>query len=571
MDKIKEYYIREFSSTIRRYEQREFHVEDRPANIKSGKLPLFILCYRLKQNLLQHKWDKWIQNSNVIHNYTVDLRIILSRQRADEEFLSELEIHALSKWVNQNYYLDPTGIAFLLKSCKKKQLIVMALQNLRLEQYKPGDGILFQNTLPHMLDGLFTIISGACDILLFPEKSPLNIELLRCCKEKDWHNAKEVLKNAILLNTLSSPSGFGELASLAMVKRTASVRAKLESNTLTELIIISRSILYELLMLVTKSSDQSEAAIESNTNESGMTETIDFLRQSGLGSGANSKQLYAISISMKKKTLNSGKVLYFKNQPSTCIYIIITGEVMLDTEFEFSSTDTYNNNDRDGNNNNCSSKKEYPFVNTLPFNCYLLSNNSILGEEGFICDDRRVYESTAVVISKTLVVFELTGYALRYLIEKLKCSRYSALIYKDTSTWCEAIKEAEDNSVYTIFRTLRQAISETNPYRSITPNTGANDDNENNMNKFVPSRKESIDFNHLSVIKIISPKPLKTKRNSVNFNKTNNKLLVWKEPYSHVPVLVLDIAIKIKKGNRKEEVIRQRTVKRVSYFLNNHI
>ena len=300
--------------------------------------------------------------------------------------------------------------------------------------------VLFQNTLPRSEDGLFTILCGTCDVLQFTECSMALLNLGVYFKNRDWESAKEIIDSARLINSMGSPTGFGELASLALIKRTASVRASLNQSIYTELLIIPRKCLYSVLA----------SSVHAGSDIQSTSEAIDFLRQSGLGMSVPSRDLFNIASSMKKKTLCRGSVLYFKNQVGQYCYIVVSGELLADTQY-----------------NPGENPSEYPYYSTLPANCYILSNGSLLGDEAFMGNLGGRYESTTAVITEFAVVFELSGDALEFLVEKLNASRYSALAYKQTSPWSVPIALADSNCVYSMFNSLRKCISEANPYRGV--------------------------------------------------------------------------------------------------------
>lgn len=460
----KSYYMREHSNIVRKYSaHRDSMADDPPAKISSDirQAVLVIMC-RKKQRLLQQALEQWTRATNVVHDYTIDLRIILARQRNVTESLDELEIEVLYKWMIQNYASDPTGIANLLKSCRKKEAVVQALQDLRLEQFAPGDGILFQNTFPRAEDGLFTVLSGECDVLQFAEGSLSLIEMGRAVKEKNWEGASTMLNDARLINTMRAPTGFGELASLALIKRTASVRARVDQDILTELLIISRKSLFALLSASSRFGEEMH-------NHS---EAIDFLRQSGLGVSVSSRELFSIAASMRKRVVTRGSLLYRKHDLALCVYVVVSGEIIVDTEYEPPELLSNRGAKETG--------AEFPFLSSLPENCYILSNGSLLGDEAFAGGGAetlsgvelassasvRYYESSAAVISEMAVLFEVTGVGLQFLIDRLNGGRYSALAYRDLSPFGGGlVPQADANSIHTIFNSLRRCIAEANPQR----------------------------------------------------------------------------------------------------------
>eukprot|EP01035_Chromulina_nebulosa_P027890 gene27890-36736_t len=150
--------------------------------------------------------------------------------------------------------------------------------------------------------------------------------------------------------------------------------------------------------------------------------------------------------SMIRRTLVQGDILYIKGEPVRSVYLVVSGEFILDTGDVV----------RDG--------KLEPFRNPLVENCYHLSSGSILGDEG-ITGLYNQFDSTAVVISEAAVVFETIGFGTTFLEEKIKSLRYCALAYKDRSRWTPPLTLAEQMNPYTYFNSLRKCISSAQPFR----------------------------------------------------------------------------------------------------------
>lgn len=117
---INELYIRHLSSSIR--ETRSIQLknyrtysmeEDICIQCDHETTCLLTLFLRNKARILQQAWKKWTSET-VSHNYTSDLKIILSKQLDSDELRTELEIEVLYKWVIQNCDKDFTNIAHLL-------------------------------------------------------------------------------------------------------------------------------------------------------------------------------------------------------------------------------------------------------------------------------------------------------------------------------------------------------------------------------------------------------------------------------------------------------------------------
>jgi hypothetical protein len=227
-------YLREHSTLFRKRSQPnkegEYSLLEDPIVEIAGlaRIIVTILC-RNKQRLLQQAWSKWVKNVNppVVHDYTSDLKTILMRQLANDEMRSELEIEVLYKWAMQHADKDPTGVASILCFCKRKNVVVRALQLCRLERFHPGDGVIFQGQFPRPEDGHFTVISGRFEALQFPDNSIRILNVHEAVKTRSWMKVNTILKEALVLSEIMYPSGFGELATLTNTQRTASIRCAL--------------------------------------------------------------------------------------------------------------------------------------------------------------------------------------------------------------------------------------------------------------------------------------------------------------------------------------------------------
>lgn len=430
----KKLYIREYSTILRK--QRNvigLHSlrEDSPASLNDGLARcIIIMICRNKQRIYQQAWNRWTKNTDVIHDYTKDLRSILLRKIPDDQPRSELEIGILCKWATQVGNGDPTGIAYAINCCKSKKAIINLFQHCRLECYLPNQTILFQGSLPRIEDGHFTIIQGEVDILCVQDGSVKLLQLQKLAKDQAWDEAKKLLAHVKSLASIQLPGGFGELATLSHAPRTASVRAS--SYGITELLVVPKNELLECIGRGTKGGDTGKA--------------IDFLRQTGLASRISPKDLVTAANSMKKHIFLKGDILFLKGEPVNALYLVVSGDILLDV-------------------NDCDvGKHQIPFLNSEISNYYNLSSNSVLGDEGLTGQDNR-YESSAVVVSNAAVIFEATGFSFAFLAESIGAIRYCALAYKELPRLSPAIIAAEDVNVYSKFNTLRKCISYAKPQR----------------------------------------------------------------------------------------------------------
>jgi CRP-like cAMP-binding protein len=439
----KRLYMREHSNVIRKFQSMKLldKMEENPIfNIEGTNRLIIVTICRIRQRTLTHAWRRLVRNTGVKHDYELDAKVILSRKLPDEELRTELEIEVLFNWIYSTKDIDPTGIANTIFLCKKRSAIYNALQQLRLEFYEPGETVLFQGDIPRPEDGHFTIFNGSCDVVQFPDESMPLMKLLYLAKKKKWDDARKLLMQSIVLARITKGSGFGELSTLTGVKRAATIRTDATSNTPTEIVVLPKQALLDCLK--SRRQDGVEGAAPS--------EAMDFMRQSGLANRISPKDLVRVAQNMVRRTLLQGEILYFKGETVKSLFLVVSGELLLDTgEFLV-----------DG--------KPEAFINSNPDNCYHMSSGSILGDEGVVGQSNR-FSSTAVVVSDAAVVFEAVGFSMNFLTEKISALRYCALTYRDKSRWSAPIHLAEEINPYTYFHSLRKAIAYTHPYRGSRP------------------------------------------------------------------------------------------------------
>jgi hypothetical protein len=385
-----------------------------------------------------------VKNLGIKHNYESDARTILYRKIPEHELRSELEIEVLYKWVLQVKDEDPTGIANTIFLCKKKAVMYAALQQLRLEFYAPGDTVLFQGDIPRPEDGHFTIFKGECEVLQFPDESVPLMKLLYYAKKKRWDDAKMLLNAAAIVARIPKLSGFGELSTLTGVKRAATIRTvpKATEREPTEILILSKDALLDCLK--SRTAEEIEGATTS--------EAIDFLRQSGLANRISPKDLVSAASSMIRRTLLLGDILYYKGQPANSLFLIVSGEFLLDIgEYVVNGQPS-------------------AFALASAESCFHLTSGSILGDEGVV-GENKFYGATAAVVSTSAVVFEAIGFGMHFLAEKIGGLRYSALYYRDKLCWDFANPIAEQMNPYTFFNSLRKCVSLSKPFRALESTT----------------------------------------------------------------------------------------------------
>jgi CRP-like cAMP-binding protein len=440
----KRLYMREHSNVVRKFQTLKNldKMEENPIfNIEGTNRLIIVTICRIRQRMLSVAWKKLVGKTGVSHNYELDARIILSRKLPDEELRTEIEIEVLYKWIQQTKDNDPTGIANTIFLCKRRSAIYNALQQLRLEFFDPGETVLFQGDIPRPEDGHFTIFSGACEVLQFPEESMLLMKLLYLAKRKKWDESKKLLNEALVLAKITKGSGFGELSTLTGVKRAATIRTDPLSTAATEIVVLPKQALLDCL----------KSRRQDGVDGAAPSEAMDFMRQSGLANRISPKDLVRVAQSMIRRTLLQGDVVYYKGEVVKSLFLVVSGELLLDTgDFVF-----------DG--------RAQPFINSNPDNCFHMSSGSILGDEG-VSGQNNKFEATAAVVSDAAVVFEAVGFGMEFLIEKISALRYCALSYRDKSRWSAPIHQAEEINPYTYFHSLRKAVAFTHPYRGSRAN-----------------------------------------------------------------------------------------------------
>jgi hypothetical protein len=283
MADLKDLYMREHSNIIRKFRhpsrkqsaymmqedmKREFPEDNEHA--MQRKVVAVMLC-RIRQRLLQTAWNYLTEKTRVSHDYTDDLKCILTRKIRNDELRTEYEVEVIFKWVAQVKDIDPTSVANTIFKTKKRSMVYNAIQQLRMEVFLPGDTVLFQGDLPRAVDGHFTIINGSCEILGFQQNSIPLIKLTHLVKQHNWEEAKKILNSARKLAKIEKFGGFGELATLTGVKRGASIRANRKSEIPTDILVLPKDSLVDCL--AARGADEIGASDASS-------EAIDFMRQS---------------------------------------------------------------------------------------------------------------------------------------------------------------------------------------------------------------------------------------------------------------------------------------------------
>jgi hypothetical protein len=114
-----ELYLRHLSILIRESSLEYQHAddfdmkEDSIVNIRGDMKYMTTILLRNKARLLSQAWLRWTTRTGV-HDYTEDLKVIMSRSLGMDELRMEFELEVMFKWVLQNIDKDPTSIAHLL-------------------------------------------------------------------------------------------------------------------------------------------------------------------------------------------------------------------------------------------------------------------------------------------------------------------------------------------------------------------------------------------------------------------------------------------------------------------------
>jgi hypothetical protein len=385
---------------------------------------MVIIC-RNRQRLLSQAWERWIVGAEILHDYDSDMKMILGRQIDADEKRSELEIEVMFKWCIQKFRVGTLGLAHLVATSRSKVAVVAALQQCRLEIYAAGETVYLQGDLPRAEDGQFTVLKGVCEFISFDKESLELLELRSLPEGQRQEESRRILKYGRKIDEVRASNGFGELSSSMNVKRASSVRAGLDSPV--ELIVLPKRCV---------------AACQRVSTAPRIAEAMDFLRETSMAHDVPFHELCIGAQGMTKKIMRMGTILYRMGDVVDRVYLVVSGDIMLDTDFESLPP------------------KGGPitFQNLNPDKCYCLSEQSILGDEG-LCGFSTMYESTAVVVSDTAIVFEVVGGGISFLLRRFEVERYSALAYKDQTMLSPPMKVFENiELLHSAFSSLRRAI-----------------------------------------------------------------------------------------------------------------
>jgi len=449
-------YIRKLSTQIRKYTPTSSeldYVRDDPiiSGLQGLGRSVLLILGRNRNRLLQQSWSYWVRNTAVVHDYASDVVSILSNPLSIDELRSELELEVMYKWALQTGSEDPTGLASNIIQCKSRRAIIDVFQECRLEVYNPYELVLYQGTLPSPSDGHFTILQGSCDVINLAEGSVQGITLQDCYKQGRFEAAKQLLLHNQVLANMSSPSGFGELSCLTGVKRHATIRA---GHGGVRLLVVPQATMLRCF--------DAKRAVETGAEGSAPSEAIELFRQVGLASKISPAEVMKAANSMIKRTLDLGDVLFLRNDPASSIFLVVSGDIVLDTGGPLK---------KEAEALNQVASLENAFLESIQGLCFRLGGGSILGDEGFVGLSHH-YESTAAVSSQEAVVFEavLGTFGHSFLVDHIKSMRYTALAYKELPRWSMPVPLAEINSIYGSLNSLRKCIANSRPTRGTVDN-----------------------------------------------------------------------------------------------------
>jgi hypothetical protein len=451
-------YTRYLSNNIRKWSPKQgarFIEEDPIIGGVSGlaRCVMLTVC-RNRQRLLQQAWITWTKTVDVQHDYTADVRTILSHPLKETQMRTEFEIEIMFKWVRQHATDDVTGIAHNIFSCTSKKVICQCLQHMRLESFQPGDPVLYQGALPKEEDGHFTILAGSCDVVQFPVDSISFIKLQQYSKKCHFEGCRKVLMDCTVLATMDARAGFGELSTLTGVKRAVTIRASLANKELTDILVLPKTPFMDCLENRRGTMDNEDSA---------PSEAIELFRQTGLAARINPQELVSAAASMKKIYLSAGEVLYRKGEPANRLFLVVSGDFALDT------MDLPVKPSKGKGKGKGKVMYDEAFVSSNEEHVFHLSGGSILGDEGILGLDN-AFVATAAVASDYAVVFEAVGFARKFLFDRVKAMRYAALVYKELPRWTIPIPEAESNNLYGCLNSLRKVVSVCRPSRGVVKN-----------------------------------------------------------------------------------------------------
>ena len=419
---------------------------------------------------------------------------VMSRSIDDDEKRTELEIEVILKWVMHTYHLDPTGVQHTLYSCSSRNTIVNAIQHARMERYHHPEYIVLQNQAAASEEGLYTVVRGRVDILMFSPDSPNLIRLETAKKNKMDDEIRQILKFATRVAQLNPYCGFGELSAITNVRRGASVCASkiAKEDDTTDVFVITKNCLNELIakQYKNKVSDDSEGDAPTVS-----AEIMDYLRQSGLAHKTPIPDMLKAAACFKKIQCDSGTILYRKGDPVDKVFIVLGGEFLLDI----------------GNFNESKNHTGLPFQSLDQSKCFILRRGSILGDEGMV-GKNKTYQASAVALAEENVLFEIGGDGLSFLAKRFGLEKYSALAIKEQSPANGGFKNAlkSEVMVHAAFTCLRKCIASQYPSRGLNKSK--------NFVKTAPDKSTAMPHVLLSPIKNPIPLLPSTEDNDCNFS-----------------------------------------------------
>ena len=384
----------------------------------------------------------------IFSDYKKDMMAILSRPLEDDEMRTELEIEVLMKWVVYTYHLDPTGVQHTIYMCSSRKIVVNALQHCRIEQYFHPEYMVLQNQAAGPDEGLYTILNGRVDIIIFSPDSPNLVRLETAKKAKHDEEIFQILKFGTRVAQLNPNSGFGELSAIANVRRGASVCAsKLKNDDPTDVLVVTKESLIDLLA---QQHSKEQADGDESEAPPASAEVMDYLRQSGLAHKTAISDLLQAAACFKKVSCESGTLLYRKGDVVDKIFIVLGGEFLLDT------------GDYDESKNHTG----LPFQSLEHSKCYILRRGSILGDEGMI-GKKKVYQASALSLAEDNIIFEVSSFGLQFLSKRFGLEKYSALAMKEQSPSNNNLASVlkSEVMVHSAFTCLRKCIASQNPSR----------------------------------------------------------------------------------------------------------
>ena len=268
----------------------------------------------------------------------------------------------------------------------------------------------------------------------------------------------------------------------------------------TDVFVVTKACLIDLLAKQ-YSIELTEEGTEQGAAASASAEVMDYLRQSGLAHKTSISDLVQAAACFKKIACVSGTLLYRKGDPVDKVFIVLSGEFILDT------------GDYDESKNHTG----LPFQSMEHSKCYILRRGSILGDEGMV-GKTKVYQASAMSIAENSIIFEVSSWGLSFLTKRFGLEKFSALAMKEQSPFHDDMSSflKSEVMVHSAFTSLRKCIASHNPSRGFHPSQNGSKDGTDD-----DKTATSLSSSSSSVFPPLPPSPVLLKKQMSSLSKFN--------------------------------------------------